>query len=209
MFNFENLPLNQAAEFHFYIRKQIVNNLKATGFSPEVRKALNTTHDNYHDQWVGQFGDHFLDMTTMIRIGTAIEGELRATYMRLQHLENLVELHSAPSFKPGIFQRIMPWQHDDNSAISLFEKIEIDLGDVVNIREAREVMAHRHLYAHSMGLVDEKYITDWTNLSGEDITPELIPHNYPEEDCFWFRPLQNLTQYIVSVQNFVKDLKRF
>lgn len=208
MFDFKNRSLEQAAEFHFFIRRQIHNSLKQTVFPDILRKQLGKPFKNHFEMWKNSSGDRFLDMTTMVRIGTAIEEELRTTYMRLKGHENLVDLRGDPDFCPGVFQRIMPWQKDRRSAKAILRLVGVELEKITNVQEAREVMAHRHLYAHNMGLVDERYIGDWLKLTKEDIEAELAKHGYPAEDCYWFKPLDGITKYIECVQNFVKDLKK-
>jgi len=207
MFSFKNLPLEQAAEFQFYIRKIIHDNLKNSTFPDALMKAMGWSHSNYYDLWKHQNGDRFMDMTTMVRIGAAIEGELRTTYMRLKGHANLVDLHEDPDFNLGAFQRIMPWHEDENSARALIYKVGIDLEEINSIDDARKVMAHRHLYAHNVGLVDEKYISHWLRLTGEDVSLALTKHGYPEEDCYWFQPLDDMNNYIEVIQHFVRDLQ--
>jgi hypothetical protein len=70
----------------------------------------------------------------------------------------------------------------------------------------REMMVHRHLYAHRTGLVDEKYIHDLKDVIGEDIRPVMEAHGFPDQEVYWLKPLSKLDEFIRDAEEFFKRL---
>ncbi len=70
----------------------------------------------------------------------------------------------------------------------------------------REVMLHRHLYAHRSGVVDEKYLKDHVAVTGTDIKPAVKAEGFPGQDVYWFRPLQSLSDFIEASRRFFRLL---
>src|SRR4051794_2229011 len=149
--------INWVAEIHFYIRHVIEARLKSTVITPEG-KALVGEYDTELDRWRGTFADKFFDMSTMIRLGTAIEICLRTYYMDRKGYLTLIDLRNDARYENGIFQRVQNWQRA-NGVLSLYEdEIGYDLANNPHLRAIQEAMMHRHLYAHNSGLIDDEYI---------------------------------------------------
>ena len=72
--------INGVAEVHFYIKHVIESSLKSRILTPEAR-AIVGEYNTELDRWRGTSADKFFDMSTMIRLGTAIEICLRTYYM--------------------------------------------------------------------------------------------------------------------------------
>jgi hypothetical protein len=198
--------LERAAEAHFFIRPLLINALKGNLLTDAARAALGANHVSYYDFWQASLRDKFEDMTTMIQLGAAVEEVLRDTYMLAKGHANGAALRSDPLYSRGVFQRIMPWQTNAGSASHLLQSVGIDLSSVAKVHAAREAMLHRHLYAHNIGVIDDQYLDDWKQLTGEDLTPAVSSLGYPTKDCYWFRPLQAITTYIDELRKFVANL---
>ena len=100
----------------------------------------------------------------------------------------------------------MPWQTGCGSANAILATIRVDLTTLPRVQEAREAMLHRHLYAHNVGVIDEQYIDDWGKLTSEDLKPLVALYGYPNQDCYWFRPLQRMNDYIEAIRKLVLAL---
>ncbi len=70
----------------------------------------------------------------------------------------------------------------------------------------REIMVHRHLYAHNSGVVDEKYVQDIQLVTAQSIETLLVEHGYPDEDIYWFELLKNLPEFIEGSRRFFREL---
>jgi hypothetical protein len=70
----------------------------------------------------------------------------------------------------------------------------------------REIMVHRHLYAHRSGLVDRGYIDSVRTVCGVDIEPDLVALGYPNEEVYWFEPLKRLSEYIEGARTFFREI---
>jgi hypothetical protein len=198
--------IEKAAEAHFFIRPQIDKALRAHKLTDDARAHFNQPWKTYHEVWTAQMSDKFHDMTTMIRLGSAIETELRDLYMRLKGHANLLSLKADTDFNKGTFQRIKPWQTGKGSALATLNLAGYDLLTNHQLPQAQQVMLHRHLYAHNIGVIDDEYIDDWKRLTGEDLLPVMTASGYPAQDAYWFRPLTNLATYIENLRKFVRDL---
>lgn len=100
----------------------------------------------------------------------------------------------------------MPW-HKKNGAIPLLLDVGVDLEKLSDFPTIQELMLHRHLYAHNLGVIDDSYIEDLKNLTGTDLLdkPE-ISSKYPAEDVYWFEPLGRINLYIEAVRGFCNEL---
>jgi hypothetical protein len=170
----------------------------------EARTLLKQPWKNYYEMWTGQFADKFHDMTTMVRLGGAIEEELRSLYMRRKGYANLLMLNADKDFRHGVFQRVMPWQAGPGSARHLLQLSGYELTTNSKLATAQRIMLHRHLYAHNLGVIDDRYITDWEKLTCENLRSLVAP--YPAEDVYWFRPLDELGDAIEIIRGFVQEL---
>lgn len=197
--------INRIGETHFFLKPVIVNSLKKFSFDPQVASLANNK-STYYEYWVSLFNDKFYDMGTLIRLGSEIECGLKYYYMEKRNLKNLVELKADPRYELNIFQRIMPWT--TSNAISLFnDQLKYDLNTNPFFKEIQELMLFRHLYAHNNGLLNEKFLTDYQKLTGTDIASSLDPkYNYPEQDTYYFKPLDRLSQFIESSKKLFSNL---
>lgn len=196
--------IGRIAEVHFYLRFRIRSTLKNSYINPAV-KHLVGDYDTEYDLWRGSFGDRFFDMATMIRLGTAVEQNLKHYYMDRKGHATLVELRGDRRFEKGIFQRVQDWQQ--NGAIRLYkDELGYDLSTNPHLPSMQEMMAHRHLYAHNSGLLDEEYVKNIERITGEDLRarPSLSTSQYPAEDVYWFEPLERLNFFIEEARAFFR-----
>lgn len=198
--------IEKAAEAHFFIRPQIDKALRAHKLTDDARAHFKQPWKTYHEVWTAQMSVKFDDMTTMIRLGSAIETELRDLYMRLKGHANLLSLKADTDVNRGVFQTIKPWQTTKGSALATLKLAGYDLLQNPKLLQAQQVMLHRHLYAHNVGVIDDEYIDDWKLLTGEDLLPVTTASGYPALDVYWFRPLTNLKTYIEDLRKFVGHL---
>jgi hypothetical protein len=198
--------INGVAQIHFYIRCVIEASLRSTTITPEG-KAIVGEYNTALDHWRGTFADKFFDMSTTIRLGTAIEICLRTYYMDRKSYATLIDLRNDARYKKGIFQRVQNWQ-GANGVISLYRsEIGYDLTTNSHLLAIQEAMMHRHLYAHNSGLLDDEYIDKIQQITGEDIRthPSLAQSNYPADDVYWFEPLDRLNVHIEEARRFFRQ----
>jgi hypothetical protein len=188
----QNPNLERIAETHFFIRPVILRSLRQHHLTAEAKKIVGT-HDTFLEFWQSNFGDRFFDMTTMIRLGTAVESGLRQ-----HHKDAGGSVHSGP-----FYQRLI----DPTDLINTFQRdCNYDLTTNTAWNAVREIMVHRHLYAHRTGLVDQQYINHVRNVCGEDIRPQLAVMDYPNQEVYWFQPLNKLDQFIEDTRRFFQEL---
>lgn len=198
--------INRIAETHFLLRPVLVSALKNQVITG-AGKPYSSGAKNYYEFWSGTLSDKFYDMGVFIRLGAEIEICLRDYYMNKKGHSNLLQLNSDPKYKQGIFQRILPWQNKATDAVDLFKtEIGYDLNTNVLLSKIQELMVLRHLYAHNTGLINNKFITDYKKITGIDVLsiPEIKSH-YPAEDCYYFAPLGNLSDFIESTRSFFRS----
>ena len=200
-----NSSLERAAEAHFFLRPMLISALRQHILTDDARAYLGKNYKNYFEYWQGSFSQDFFDMTTMIRLGVATETALRECYMKAKGHSTFQDLKSDSRYV-GAFQRIQPWHTGPNDAARIFEGAGIEIGTIPSILDAQKVMLHRHLYAHSAGAVDTRYVKNWKCLTGEDILGDLRFEKFPESDLYWFEPLQSLSTLIESLRKFVTAL---
>lgn len=95
-----NLEVERVAETHFFIRPVLLRALENHHVTDEVRTMWNTHSTNWRELWTEQLSDRWFDMTTVIRLGTALETGLRDAYNRLGQGGN-------PQGGRGVFQRLV------------------------------------------------------------------------------------------------------
>jgi hypothetical protein len=138
---------------------------------------------------------------------TNIQGRLQnAYYMDRKSYSTLIDLRNDARCKKGIFQRVQNWQ-GVNGVISLYrDEIGYDLTTNSHLHAIQEAMMHRHLYAHNSGLLDDEYIDNIRQITGEDIRthPSLAQSNHPAEDVYWFEPLDRLNLHIEEARRFFR-----
>lgn len=187
------------ATTQFAIKPILINRLKTQVILPEGKPAFGN-YDNFYDYWSGSQNEDFFDMGTFIRLGSVIESNLKCYYMYKKGLSNLLQLKADPSYKQNIFQRILTGQ----DGLKMYkDELLLDLEANPHLKKIQEIMINRHLYAHNSGLLDEKYIQQLKDLTGEDLMmlPEINAH-FPNEDIYWFKPLRNLPEYIEESRGF-------
>jgi hypothetical protein len=191
-------------EHQFMLRPILVNALRSQIITDEGRKFMGCPYANYLEYWEAAFGDKFFDMPTMVRLGTAIESGLRDYYRHTMDArgEALPDLTKPPM--KTIFQRL---DGKGQTAVTCFrDDLSYNLATNPHFQEAREVMVHRHLYAHRTGLLDDKYISDLLRVTDENIRPALAGSGYPEVEVYWWKPLAKLDRYIEDITRFLKSL---
>jgi hypothetical protein len=164
-------------------------------------------HATYYDQWRATAADKFFDMSTMIRLGTAIELCLRTYYMQRKGHSTLIDLQSDPRYRKGIFQRVQNCQQQNGAIVLYRDEIGYDLANNPHLSAIQEMIMHRHLYAHNSGLLDDEYIDNIRTMTGKDLRvhPEITASNYPAEDVYWFEPLERLNVYIEEARRFFRQ----
>ena len=197
--------INAVAQIHFHISRVIEAGLKSTMITPEERTIVGE-YNTELDRWRDTFADKFFDTSTAIRLGTAIEICLRTYYMDRKSYSTLIDLRNDARCKKGIFQRVQNWQ-GANGVISHYrDEIGYDLTTNSHLHAIQEAMMHRHLYAHNSGLLDDEYIDNIRQITGENIRthPSLAQSNHPAEDVYWFEPLDRLNLHIEEARRFFR-----
>lgn len=197
--------INRIADSHFIIKTLLVNTLKKQILiPPHNMHFLNA--NNYYEYWVNSYNEKFYDMGTFIRLGTEIESGLKNYYMSRKGYSTLTELNADPGYSQGIFQRILPWQTNESGVMYLFNtELGYDLNSNPTFTIMQEIMVSRHLYAHSSGIINTKFVSDYFKITGIDVTklPNIAPF-YPNEDCYFFDPLKKLGEFINCTRRFFK-----
>ena len=202
----KSASLEKAAESHVGVKPKIKKGLEDFILTDDARKYLGKNYQNYYQYWQDSYSEAFFDMSTMIQLGSAVETALRDCYKRQKGHSTKADLVADPDYGKNAFQRIQPWQTGPKDAATLLDQINVDLSSLPGVLAAREVMLHRHLYAHSVGVVDQKYLDDWKRLTGDDLAASPRFQDWEQEDKLWFDPLKELTKYINSLRNLVTAL---
>lgn len=194
--------VESVAEVQFFLRLQLRNALEGQVFADNelVRRFVgNSKH--WLEFWEGQFGQQFFDMATLVRLATTVETLLRDYYRTCIGHPSISGL--VPKRDRGIFQRLFPWSQQN--VIDLYRaKLDIDLSENPELRRMQELVAHRHLYGHSSGLVTDDYIDHWKRLTGVDLRADKMLDAYPDEDVYWFGPLDELNAFVGDVRRFFR-----
>jgi len=197
--------INRVAETQFYLRPLLKNSLKSQVLT-DAGKAQVGNFNNYLEYWEATFGRQFYDMSVAIRLGTVIENGLKHYYMGKKSHQSLSDLKADPNYKQNIFQRIQSWNGND-SAINLYQiELSIDLTQNNHLTSMQEAMLHRHLYAHNSGLIDDQYIQRLKTLTGTDLNGDPRMQGYPNDDVYWFSPLEKLSEFIEEARRFFEAL---
>ena len=100
----------------------------------------------------------------------------------------------------------MPW-HGNYGAIALLKSVNIDITAIPELPTVQELVLHRHLYAHNLGVIDDEYIKNLKRLTAVDLQADpTVAAQYPAQDVFWFEPLDRLPVFIEAVRSFVRAL---
>jgi hypothetical protein len=103
-----------------------------------------------------------------------------------------------------VFQRLV----NPADLLALYANCGHDLATVPKFQRMRELMLHRHLFAHRSGLVDDQYLADLKTLTGQNITPDVQKLGYPVDEVYWFGPLGELQQFIEDARGFFRALPK-
>lgn len=169
-------------------------------------QALSPGCCTYLDVWTKSHSDKYFDMGTLIRAAASIETSLRDYYSQRKGHVNLSQLRQDPNYKKNIFQRVMPW-HGIDGAIALLKTVGVDLTAATAMPIVQELVLHRHLYAHNLGVIDGEYIKNFKRLTSTDLLMNpLVAAEYPANDVVWFEPLNRISIFIEAARSFLRDL---
>lgn len=198
--------LKRIAEVEGMIKLILVNALKSSNItSGNQQYAGNAT--TMHELWTNSYGDKFFNMGTFIRLGSEIENGFRHYYMSKMNHPNNLSLNADPNIRHGIFQRLK----GNNTLQSLYKaELSIELEAIPGFPKIKEFMVARHLYTHRAGLLDEKFIDDWKEITGLDLNnnQDIVNLDYPNNDTYWFKPLEDIWEYNRSSVSIFKALPK-
>lgn len=201
----DNPGIERVAETHYMIRP-VLKNALTNQVLMKGGKNMFPSCDTYWDVWTQRLSDKFFDMGTLIRAAASVETSLRDYYVLKKGHLNLTQLRQDPQYKQNIFQRIMPWNGSDG-AIPLLMTVGVDLTTFNELATLQELMLHRHLYAHNLGVIDDQYIDRLKTLTGRDLLADpTVSSSYPAQDVVWFEPLSRINSFIEAVRNFFHKL---
>lgn len=201
----DNPGIERVAETQYMIRPVLKAALTKQVLMQEGKNMFPNC-ETYWDAWTQRLSDKFFDMGTLIRAAASVETSLRDYYMLKKGYLNLTQLRQDPKYKQNIFQRIMPWNNSDG-AIQLLMSVGVDLTIINELAMLQELMLHRHLYAHNLGVIDDQYIERLKKLTGNDLlADQKISSSYPAQDVVWFEPLGRIDSFIEAVRNFFHKL---
>ena len=166
----------------------------------------------YLDVWQAHLSDRFFNIGSLIRAAASVETGLRDYYCLKKGYSNLSLLRQDPLYKRNIFQRIQPWNNVNDSAIGLLKTIGVDLNTFAQFPRVQELVLHRHLYAHNLGVIDDDYIQNLKRLTGTDLLadPGIVSaqstQSYPAQDKVWLEPLGRIGAFIQAVRGLFAAL---
>lgn len=203
-----NSRIEQVAEVQHFLRPLLENALRNQVYTEAGRQM--TGYGTAYERWQAGYGITFFDMTTMIKLGSTIEDCLKHYYSERKGFGNAADQRShlkALRFPPTVFQRLMAG--DPQGVVSLYDReLGYDLATTRNFSKVQEAMEHRHLYAHGMGVLDDKYIANMMKITKVDLAKDarVIADGYPIQDIYWFAPLNELGTLIEATKQFLRDL---
>lgn len=197
--------INRVAESHSFLRPMLDNLLKGQIIAPEMRHLFNGAN-TYYEYWVKSCSDRFHDMGTIVRLGSEIENGLKYYYMEKMGHSNLLDLKNDPHYQENIFQRVQ--QRTNRNVIQLFEeRISYNLNTNSHFPKIQEMMLYRHLYAHNVGLLNDKFVDQLKELIGVDLMQDpQIASTYPLEDTYYFTPIDRISEFIETIRGFFNEL---
>jgi hypothetical protein len=194
--------VNRVAEMQFLIRPQIEGALKAQilNTGEESIRAIVGDAMTYFDLWERQRGPQFFDMSTLVRLASTVETLMRTYYRTCLGRPSISQL----SVDRAAFQRFFPWSQNNVMDV-FFADLGVDLAQNPELPRVQRLMCHRHLYAHSSGLVTDEFLRNWQRLTCEDLRTDPSLAAYPaQDDVYFFRPLKELDAYIEDVRRFFR-----
>ncbi len=194
------VAINRVAETHFFVRPVLMRALEGYAVTPEGNAFIGRSYANLKEQWQAEFADRFFDMGTLQRLATSVEQGLRETLRLVAGAQGLDRAYEKGQ---GIFQQLVRPQN----LLAIFQaECNYDLTANPAWHRMQVLMAHRHLYAHRSGLIDQKYVDQMALLTDEDLTPALTALNWPTVLTYWFRPLDELPSFIEESRRFFRML---
>lgn len=89
----------------------------------------------------------------------------------------------------------------------LLKRVNVDITVIPELPIVQELVLHRHLYAHNLGVIDDDYISNLKRLTSVDLQANpSVAAQYPAQDVIWFEPLSRLHVFIEAVRSFVRAL---
>lgn len=190
--------LNRVAETHFFVRIKLNQALDSVALTDASELIVGSKYRNYGEYWRASYGEAFFDIGTLLRLATAIEDGLREVYLQVAgeaRLRAFVQRHGR-----GVFQRL---RDRDGVLVKEFRlALDYELESNPEWSSLCLIMAHRHLYAHRSGQIDEDYVRQIRELSGEDVSETFDSAGWPAERMYWFRPLHSLGDMIEETRRF-------
>ena len=188
-------------ESEYFLRRQIESNLKSIKFNDQEKEKYGD-HDTYFDLWCATLSDKFYDMTTIVRLGTIIEGCLKDYYQDKKGFSNRKQLNDHIDSNQNVFQQVLPW-HSDGVLNRIKAEFSVDSFSISELPVLQETMLLRHLYAHNSGLIDEKFVRDYKRLIGTDLGDANSAYkNFENQDYYYFEPLSRVSNYLSETERF-------
>ena len=196
--------INKIAETQYFLRPIMVKSLKQFILSEDMQKSHQGTK-NYFDFWTKSFGDKFFDMGTLIRLATEIELGLQYYYMEKRNISRSVDLKRDDYFENNIFQRLLPGGKSNSALIIYKEVLKYDLFNNSQLKHIQELVLCRHLYAHKSGLLYDHFMKEYLELTGVDLRKTNHIGHYPDEEVYFFEPLDRLKTFIEAARKFFEE----
>ena len=197
--------IDRVAEQHFFLRRQLESALDGFKFLPGNSDVVDDCI-TYKEYWRESYSDRFFDMSTLVRIGSAAEHVLKDAYVQKMGYQSRQALVDDPLYSVGVFQRTNPPRVEH--LYKMFRRFGVELNQFAEWIVIQELMLDRHLYAHALGLLDERHILQVRVLTGVDLMSDArIAGTFPEKDLYWFQPLVRIPEYIEAVRHLDRWLK--
>lgn len=188
-------------ESDYFIRRKIECDLKNIKFDDEMKKVAGS-FDTYFDMWTATYSDKFYDMSTIVRLGTIIEGCLKDYYQDKMGFSNRKELKDHINSSQNVFQQVLPW-HTDGVLNRIKNQFSVDPFSISELAILQEAMLLRHLYAHNSGVLDQKFVENYKRLTSVDLSQSSSPYkDFELQDYYYFEPLRNISKYISGTEKF-------
>lgn len=180
-----------------------------------LQNSLTTEHgkeisgnNNLYEGWKSSYGDKYFNMTSIVRLSSEIELFFKSYYVERKGYPNLSKLKNDPKAKSlGIFQRVE--KSKSSSVVELFEsEFSIFLSSISHFIVIREMFVLRHLYAHRVGVIDDRFLDEYRTVTGTNLklNSEILRAGYPNKDVIWFVDDAFVSRLISASQAFVKAL---
>ena len=178
--------------------------LKSMPLTDEAREQLGCSTN--FDWWTRSLGPEHLRMTSIIRLATEIELGLKGYYVEKKCYSSFSALDADSKIRSKtIFQRLS--LSDQQGVVQLFRsQLSVDLSSFVSFRKIRELFALRHLYAHRAGVVDEQFLRQYEDVTGQNLRAHPCFGVFPAKDVVWFCSRDEVNNLINACQSFAREL---